>query len=129
MLREDTLGGYVGEFAFRGSTIAYNVEGSGSPVPIARGLSTERGSYDLCYIFDCLAGTSLVYALDVTGPGGLPAATIRYAGLRPAGRRAITAIQPGSAGPEGRPEDIFATVLRTGHAVPGIIPALCAACF
>lgn len=69
MLREDMLGGYVGDFVFRGSTIAYNVEGSGSPVLIARGLSAERGSYDWRYIFDCLDGTFLVYALDVTGPG------------------------------------------------------------
>ncbi len=69
MLREDMLGGYVGEFSFKGSTIAYNVEGSGSPVLIARGLSAERGSYDWRYIFDCLAGAFLVYAFDVTGPG------------------------------------------------------------
>ena len=71
MLREDTLGGYVGEFEYRGSTITYNVEGSGSPVLISRGLSAERGSYDWRYIFDCLAGAFLVYALDVTGPGDL----------------------------------------------------------
>lgn len=69
MLREDMLGGEIGEFSFRGSTIAYNVEGGGSPVLIARGLSARRGSYDWRYIFDCLAGTFLVYALDITGPG------------------------------------------------------------
>jgi hypothetical protein len=72
MLQEDMLGGSTGEFSFRGLTIAYNVEGGGSPVLIARGLSAVRGSYDWRYIFDCLAGAFLVYALDIMGPGDLP---------------------------------------------------------
>ncbi len=56
MLREDLLGGFVGGFTFRGSSIAYHVEGAGSPVLIARGLSAMRGTYHWRYIFDCLAG-------------------------------------------------------------------------
>ena len=68
MLREDPLGGHIGEFEFRGKALAYHVEGGGSPVLITHGLSGTVDSYDWRYIFDCLAGTFLVYSLDVTGP-------------------------------------------------------------
>jgi hypothetical protein len=67
MLREDPLGGRIGDFPYRNSTLAYHVEGSGSPVLITHGQSGESDSYDWRYIFDCLAGAFLVYGLDVTG--------------------------------------------------------------
>jgi pimeloyl-ACP methyl ester carboxylesterase len=67
MLREDPLGGHIGDFPYRNSTVAYHVEGSGSPVLITHGQSGAGDSWDWRYIFDCLAGTSLVYGLDVTG--------------------------------------------------------------
>ncbi len=76
MLREDPLGGHIGEFGFRGKTLAYHVEGGGSPVLITHGLSGTVDSYDWRYIFDCLAGTFLVYSFDVTGPS-------EPAGVRP----------------------------------------------
>jgi pimeloyl-ACP methyl ester carboxylesterase len=71
MLREDPLGGHIDDFEFRGSTMAYHVDGWGNPVLITHGLSAAGGSYDWRYIYDCIAGAFLVYALDVIGPSDL----------------------------------------------------------
>jgi pimeloyl-ACP methyl ester carboxylesterase len=82
MLREDPLGGSIGEFAFMGKTCPYNVQGTGNPVLIAHGLSAARDSYDWRYIFDCLAGAFLVFALDITGPSDrLIFGRTHYAGM------------------------------------------------
>ena len=68
MLREDPLGGQIGEFGFRGGKIEYHVEGSGEPVLVVHGMSGGWDSYDWRYIFDCLAGRFRVYALDLARP-------------------------------------------------------------
>jgi pimeloyl-ACP methyl ester carboxylesterase len=67
MLKKDPLGGCVGTYEHDGEEIAYHVEGEGSPVLMTMGLSARGGSYDWRFIFDCLAGTFKVYALDVLG--------------------------------------------------------------
>ncbi len=67
MLREDPLGGNIGDFSFRHSTLVYHVEGGGSPVLIVHGMSVASDAYDWRYIFDCLAGAFLMYSLDATG--------------------------------------------------------------
>lgn len=67
MLREDPLGGQIGDFDFRGCPYEYHVEGSGEPVLVARRLSGPGDAYDWRYIYDCLAGRFLVYAFDVMG--------------------------------------------------------------
>ncbi len=69
MLREDPLGGHIGDFEFRGQALTYHVDGWGEPVLITRGLSAANGSYDWRYIYDCIAGTFQVYALDLAGEG------------------------------------------------------------
>jgi pimeloyl-ACP methyl ester carboxylesterase len=82
MLREDPLGGEIGSFRFRGTTLDYHVEGGGLPVLIAHGLSARGSSYDWRYIYDCLAGAFLVYALDVTGSSDrLEYGRAHYSGL------------------------------------------------
>lgn len=78
-MREDPLGGYLGDFTFEGSAMSYNLEGDGRPVLITRDLSARAGSYDWRYIFDCLTGTHLVYGLDVMGsPGARPRFSPRH---------------------------------------------------
>lgn len=67
MVRVDKLGGYIGNFRFGDEDIPYHVEGEGTPVLMTMGLSARGGSYDWRYIFECLAGTFKVYALDVIG--------------------------------------------------------------
>lgn len=67
MLKRDPLGGYMGIYEHDGEKIAYHVEGEGRPVLMTMGLSARGGSYDWRFIFDCLAGTFKVYALDVLG--------------------------------------------------------------
>jgi pimeloyl-ACP methyl ester carboxylesterase len=82
MLREDPLGGHIGDFEFRDQTLSYHLEGSGRPVLITHGQSGADDSYDWRYIFDCLAGTFRVYALDVTGSSDrLEFGRAHYAGL------------------------------------------------
>jgi pimeloyl-ACP methyl ester carboxylesterase len=82
MLREDPLGGHIGDFRYRNSTLAYHVEGSGSPVLMTHGQWGAGDSYDWRYIFDCLAGTFRVHALDVTGSSDrLEFGRAHYAGL------------------------------------------------
>lgn len=90
MLREDPLGGQIGDFVFRGLTYEYHVEGSGNPVLITHRLSGTADSYVWRYIFDCLAGTFLAYALDITGPSDrLEYGRAHYASLVEAFVRAI----------------------------------------
>lgn len=67
MLKADPLGGYVGTYDHDGESITYHVEGEGRPVLMTMGLSARGGSYDWRFIFDCLAGTFKMYALDVLG--------------------------------------------------------------
>src|SRR5208337_1396561 len=67
MFQDDTLNGQVGTFKYREKDIAYHVDGEGNPVLMTMGLSAKGGSYDWRYIFECLAGTFRVYALDVLG--------------------------------------------------------------
>jgi pimeloyl-ACP methyl ester carboxylesterase len=82
MLRADPLGGHIDEFEFQGSVLPYHMEGSGKPVLITHGLSGTDDSYDWRYIFDCLAGTFLVYSLAVTGPSDrLEFGRIHYSSL------------------------------------------------
>lgn len=69
MLRDDPLGGHIGDFEFRRQVLTYHVDGWGEPVLITQELSAANGSYDWRYIFDCIAGTFQVYALDVAGIG------------------------------------------------------------
>lgn len=65
MLREDTNGDYIGSFAFEGRRCEYRVRGYGKPVLITASISPRHGSYAWRYIFECLAGTSFVYSLDI----------------------------------------------------------------
>ncbi|HTX43093.1 MAG TPA: hypothetical protein VMC61_00090, partial [Methanocella sp.] len=67
MLENDPLGGYIGKFRYGKGGVTYHVEGEGSPVLMTMGLSAAGGSYDWRYIYDCLAGTFKVYAVDVLG--------------------------------------------------------------
>jgi len=67
MHKADPLGGYTGTYGRDGEQIAYHVNGTGRPVLMTMGLSARGGSYDWRFIFDCLAGTFKVYALDLLG--------------------------------------------------------------
>ncbi len=67
MLQPDPLGGHIGVFLHGGEELTYHVEGEGRPVLMTMGLSAAGGSYDWRYIFDCLAGTFRVYAIDLLG--------------------------------------------------------------
>ena len=69
-LPDDPIGGKIGKFLFEGSELEYHVEGWGTPVLITKDISGRYGSYDWRYIFDCLAGTFIVYALGVIGTPG-----------------------------------------------------------
>jgi pimeloyl-ACP methyl ester carboxylesterase len=72
MLREDPLGGHIDNFEFLGKKFEYHIEGEGETVLITHGMSGGSDSYDWRYIFDCLAGRFLVYALDLTGTSERP---------------------------------------------------------
>ncbi|CAJ37232.1 hypothetical protein [Methanocella arvoryzae] len=65
MLREDANGDYIGSFAFEGRRCEYRVRGYGKPLLITAGISPIYGSYAWRYLFECLAGTSFVYSLDI----------------------------------------------------------------
>ncbi|HTY91921.1 MAG TPA: hypothetical protein VMC84_12160 [Methanocella sp.] len=67
MLNADPLGGYTGIYDFNGEPITYHMEGEGSPVLMTMGLSARCGSYYWRHIFDCMAGTFKMYALDPPG--------------------------------------------------------------
>ncbi|HMK47646.1 MAG TPA: hypothetical protein VK436_13555 [Methanocella sp.] len=68
MLHEDWQGDFLGKFFFKGRGYEYRVRGYGKPVLITTSISSDYGSYEWRFIFECLAGTFQVYAADILGP-------------------------------------------------------------
>ena len=108
------LGGERRTFSWNGLQLSYYVTGAGKPLVLLHGVNVAASSYEVKPLYDHLAASHRVYALDLPGFGFSERRKLEYSPRFFAG--AIQAFLRSEVLPEGGPADVVALSLSAGFA-------------